>query len=533
MIRKYTDRSRIEQTQRCARSRWYGYHESGLGLSPMKLPLPLAVGKSVHKGLEQLLRYAMEVESSGHTPQWDLVESGAVELALADFRQHEDALALDLSESQGLVATADTQSFGALLGVGEDDAAVGVLNERVGAMRSQFDKYLAREQASLVEAMVRAYARRRLRPLLEQYEVLEVEREGEWKLADLERYVNSRGRLDSDEIETWGELWFMSRPDALLRERATDQLYLLSFKTTAGWDVRRAKSAEHDMQGLTEGIEIERRLSHWWELIHDGLEENTRMGKQVIDFTYLRDTLGCNGTMFTFLQRQAVPPRILAIRYEYLIKGERWKDKDLSARLGLECRSQRSHLVRGYCNVGLAAGDEQWNWSWDYLKDTGESSNLYCKTWKSRPVWESMPIKRWIDMLDDAAMLVDAETGSEKGFKSDAQATGATRTHPLDDVFLPPIIVYRGEDELRDLVDQIEAQEVRVAQGVEAVNAATDEGERRHLLNVHFAMNRHSCYYPSQCIFTELCYGGEDVRSRPLDSGLYRVRVPNHPQELE
>ena len=72
-----------------------------------------------------------------------------------------------------------------------------------------------------------------------------------------------------------------------------------------------------------------------------------------------------------------------------------------------------------------------------------------------------------------------------------------------------------------------------VAARVEAVNAATDEGERRHLLNVHFAMNRHSCYYPSQCIFTELCYGGEDVRSRPLDSGLYRVRVPNHPQELE
>ena len=111
-------------------------------------------------------------------------------------------------------------------------------------MRSDIDEYLYQEQKALVEAQVRAYARRRLRPLLDAYEVLEVEREGEWELAD--------------------GLWFMSRPDALLRDRQTGDLYIQSFKTGASWDVRKGKDAEHDAQGLSEGVEIEKRLAEWW-----------------------------------------------------------------------------------------------------------------------------------------------------------------------------------------------------------------------------------------------------------------------------
>ena len=69
---------------------------------------------------------------------------------------------------------------------------------------------------------------------------------------------------------------FMSRPDALLLEKSSGQLYLQSFKTTSGWDVRRARDAEHDMQGLSEGVEVERRLARWWELIHATSAESYR-----------------------------------------------------------------------------------------------------------------------------------------------------------------------------------------------------------------------------------------------------------------
>jgi hypothetical protein len=46
------------------------------------------------------------------------------------------------------------------------------------------EKFLETEQRALIEAMVRAYARRRLQPLLEEFEALEVEREGEWLLGE-------------------------------------------------------------------------------------------------------------------------------------------------------------------------------------------------------------------------------------------------------------------------------------------------------------------------------------------------------------
>ena len=75
-------------------------------------------------------------------------------------------------------------------------------------------------------------------------------------------------------------------------------------------------------------------------------------------------------------------------------------------------------------------------------------------------------------------------------------------------------------------------QERRVAEGTAAVMAATeDEGERRHLLNVHFPMSRRACSYPSECAMTKICYGGDDIRRDPLASALYRVREVNHPQE--
>jgi hypothetical protein len=99
-------------------------------------------------------------------------------------------------------------------------------------------------------------------------------------------------------------------------------------------------------------------------------------------------------------------------------------------------------------------------------------------------------------------------------------------------VFPPPLTVYRQDDQLRDWIDQVEAQERRVAEGTAAVMAATeDEGERRHLLNVHFPMFRRACSYPSECAMTKICYGGDDIRRDPLASQLYKIRVPNHPME--
>jgi hypothetical protein len=496
------------------------------------------VGKAVHKGLEMLLRTqigSLPPESNEQTVGW-FGEEHAVKAALADFATHRSALALDLAEESALAAALDPKDAGfnaqlvataTELGMSPDDPALADLLSRQRNSAAEFDVWLWQEQAALVEGMVRAYARRRLRPLLEEFEALEVEREGDWELAawDHQDALYDIQGLHLPAPTTPWSLRFMSRPDALLRSRADNSLYLLSFKTAATWDVRKARDAEHDMQGLSEGVEVEKRLGEWWGKIHGigmwGAWANT-----------LPDP-SCSAAMYKFLHGLPSPPRILGIRYEYLLKGSRYADKDLSARFGLNVWAQRSHLIRAYAND---AG--QWCWSYDFLKDDGSTSKLYYKSWRPHAVWESMPMRQWIDLLDsstEAMSAYDSTVGAEPrplGWHSDAQAQGYTSRHPLDEVFPAPLTVYRSDDALRDFVDQIEHQERRVAESVAAVESTEgDAGERRHQLNVHFPMARRSCSYPTECAFTRVCYGGEDAQRDPLATGAFKPRTPNHPQE--
>jgi hypothetical protein len=92
--------------------------------------------------------------------------------------------------------------------------------------------------------------------------------------------------------------------------------------------------------------------------------------------------------------------------------------------------------------------------------------------------------------------------------------------------------VYRNDDELRDWIEQVESQERKVAEAVAEVHAAKDDGERRHLLNIHFQQSRKQCVYPSNCAMIPVCFGGEDIRRDPLGSGLYKIRTANHPMEV-
>ena len=527
MKRAYTDRSRVEQFQRCPRSRWLGYHESGRGIQSAKKPLALCVGGSVHVGLAELLKYSV----AGPDPHHDQhVEDRAVAAALADFSYWANALEIDTFESAAMTLPMQQDTCGLYMTPPTDE-------ERVAAQRvveDAFGRYLREEQAALVEAMVRAYARRRLQPLLAEFEVLEVEREGEWQL--------HAPTGQDDKGGYWGDpdIWFMSRPDALLRERATNQLYLLSYKTAATWDIRKQRDAEHDMQGLSEGVEVERRLNDWWTAIKAMgapwvVGSGAQIGEDVV-----------SGPTADYLRHLDAPPRIHAIRYEFLMKGSRRKDKDLSQRLGVDAYAQDSHLVRQYAAVSTPArggsayaiGDVCWSWDYTRVEDMRDGS-LAWQNWRRRPVWEHGSVREWIDQLDAAAPVMSGEDStigmepSQIGWSSPAQSLGVTRVHPLDSVFLPPVVIYRHLDELRDWIEQVESQERTIAEHVAAVESAGDEGERRHLLNVYFPQSRHACEYPGTCQFARVCWGGAEMQADPLASGKYKPREVNHPMELE
>lgn len=549
--RVFIDRSRILERQRCPRKRWLTYHEgsAGVGIEASRKPLALAVGGSVHEGLAILLQRGQEflTESDPINPNtaekcagfprvWLDIEEAAVRAALADFQRFADRLDLDASEQAGLAPSPDmlrqnAEMIAQARELGMPTDGLGVDHAQ---SKSEFDRYLFAEQSALVEAMVRAYARRRLRPLLEQYEVLEVEREGEWKLDEwTEAWTNHAMPLG-----TQYELWFMSRPDALLRDRQTNELRILSYKTTGAWDVRKARDIEHDMQGLSEGVEVERRLGAWWHRMREDMRTPV-----------LESEIPAN--MQEYLAHVPNPPRIAAIRYEFLLKGDRWKDKELGARLGMEVRSQKTHLIRQYVAVSVPKkGDSGYRvgdicWAWDFYRpEDDKDSNLYGNNWRSRPVWEVSAIKDWIDQLDASTLTMsgeDSTLGIEPralGWHSSAQAMGVTRVHPLDAVFVPPVVIYRNDDDLRDWAEETASAEREVAEHVAEVSAAADPGERRSLLNRYFPKHRQSCEYPGTCTFARdrvgVCWAGAEMQADPvgMGGGEYRARVANHPQEL-
>jgi len=577
----FIDRSRIITRERCPRRRFLEYHESGTGIVPKRTPLALGVGSAVHSGLASLLMNASDMDNQSGLYA---IEEDAVRAALADFSAHASGLELDANESAALgVVQADAKQLAEQmitqareLGMSESDIAGITQGVDPAVASSEFERYLFAEQSALVEALVRAYARRRLRPLLEEFEVLEVEREGAWKLSEFDCFtcdgnssipdMNAGGAAFGNPITCpacggtgKAELWFMSRPDALLRHRQSNELYLLSYKTTGGWDVRKARDIEHDMQGLSEGVEVERRLGGWWELI-----KNRPVG--ALDAVAGAD---CSEAMFRFLRDLPAPPRIHAIRYEFLLKGERWKDRELSARLGIECRSQQSHLIRQYVATstpkkgdgGYSVGDVCWSWDF-YRPEDDKDSKLAWQNWKSRAIFGTqtaqvhgldMDVKNWIDKLDSSELLMSGEDSTvglvprQLGWKSAAQAMGVTKEHPLDKVFTvqgadgrptQAITVWRSDDQLRDWVEQVEHAEREVAMHVAEVNAATDPGEKRSLLNRYFPQVRQSCEYPGTCPYARdrvsVCWGSAEMQADPLAVGgrEYVRRVANHPQEL-
>jgi len=80
-----------------------------------------------------------------------------VEFALLELAQHAEGMELDLSEQVAQKVPDDIhKQLSDSLGQADD-----TFGDRVEDAKQRFDNYLFQEQSALVEAMVRAYARRR------------------------------------------------------------------------------------------------------------------------------------------------------------------------------------------------------------------------------------------------------------------------------------------------------------------------------------------------------------------------------------
>lgn len=358
-----------------------------------------------------------------------------------------------------------------LLGVPEDETVKKALDcltielqDRGIELESGDDSELPfalQEQKALIEGMLRAWARKRLPYFLQKYEVLFVEKEIEVPLSP--------------------DLIFMARPDAILREKATQDIYVLSFKTTGQWDTRKEADAEFDMQGLSEN----------WATEQSGL---------------------------------LAPGEIVTgVLMEYLLVGKREESPKGSGNY-----ITGSFLIHPWLKEGVTPETDEWAAKFYYdCKDphpmTSRGKPTRCPGGKTHRlgdgfkrinVWERMTMKEYIDVLEK-------ETGD-----------------PLLDLFISQTH-FRHKEDIEDWYEQILEQEKKIAAHALDINTLATDGcktpveSARKLLNKWFPQHRASCAYPTKCPMQELCWGALRNDTSPETSGMYVWRKPHHEGEVK
>ena len=287
-----TDRSRILAAQRCPRERYLAYQHLGTGLQKKSKGLPLQFGSAFHEGAEVLL-----------TPQ--VVPDNKVRIEIA------------VNTAKKFLRTQFEVAGVAFDGETPDDIQKAM-------------EYGQEEQMALAEGLLRGWWAYEGEQFLDTFEVVEVEAEGRAKLSD--------------------DLVLMYRPDAVVREKATGDHYIISWKTTSTFSSRNIKQAKVDMQSMSE--------------------------------------------VFGVVQARGIS--VEGVLYKIAVKGQRRKDNwD-----GLY--KQSSHLIYGWKKLGNGGGDEaEWSWAYSWEKEDGGGESRLGKGWRRVPIWRDYPggVKQWITDL--------------------------------------------------------------------------------------------------------------------------------------
>lgn len=400
-----TSRSAVITHQRCPRKRYLEYHYEGTGITRVRLQAPLATGGYTHVALASLLEGHNAFEAAGVAKERYQIDCAT------------RGLDLEKTENQALVAS---------------------------------------EQIALVEAFTHLAARRVIPQLMEEYEIVDVERE-EWFVL----YEDSALVVVLE-----------ARCDALLRERTSAfgqrppeqagaidyprDLYVLSWKTAASWDRRKAKEARTDMQGLSEAYAVELRVGE----------------------------------------------PVLGTKMIHLLKGKRKEYPEDSGHW-----IQSSPLVHAWMQGGGPTPQFAWTFSWDdaeQVNDWGKPvRHRLGKGWRHCFIPDVMPVSEWVQMLDEGQVQPEAGDCLAKQFVS-------------------PMPEPRSPEQKQRWLRSVAYQEQAIAEAL-----AGGVGDH-YFYDEQFPQYTHSCNYPSQCAFWELCHGSEEV-DNPMS--LYQARVPHHPGE--
>ena len=480
MTKFLTSRSRVADTLRCPRSRYWLHEANSTGFSPIRMAIPLVTGVSVHAGLADLCRTARDAEAAG------------LENCLSGYKFND-------IEINSAVAEAVENYQDACQDRGLD----------IEALESQ--SFVFAEQRALVEALVRLAGLRVLPAILGTYEILEVEIPDQKQLAFQEA---------SPIAEGWEIVW-RSIPDALLRHRQSGDLYILSWKTCSSLPTE--DDARIDMQGVSEAWALQGRLDTDWKTIRSGTNE------EMTKFTPAYEGM---------LRDFPAPPKIRGVQMVHLLKGTRREaSKEASEQIlsadqisqGGRTKKTASPLIYGYSEDSIGSTKLAWNSMWNCSAPhpmrksqwypTGECpgdgrNHTRSGNWKSFPVWSGMGVREWMRMLDVGQ--VSPESGD-----------------CLDQQWSLPIPNFRTQDQMGNWLAQTRASEIRISKDLLQLRSLEEaekklENEFQQALNssVLGPQSTEKCnqWFGRKCPAWELCWGPEHIATDPLSSGLYQIK---------
>lgn len=490
-------RSAILTYKTCPYKAYLEYWYKGHGVVPQAMPQHLLIGICIHRGLQHLLEHC-RIEH----PNGDFTEKCIDDSVMWAHNVYKDILSkreLELKK----VWNNNTKNYDV-----ED------LN------------YTIKEIYNLIEALIRAFAISRLESFLDEYEVLEVEKEEVFE--------------SFSDIVTW-----LGKADGLLRRKIDNELIVLSFKTAAEFTNSTLSNILIDMQGCSEIVMIEERLNRLYRKyveFHPIIDSDITFKEQIDEFNNkngitqgLADyfSIGC------FSSDKNKPITVFANQYEYLVKGKHRADS--SEPLKFKYQTHLLHPIKSdsaqvlQLGSGLRFGQQTSN-KYEWITPVGKLPKSKSKV----DIADDIGIKNWIDKL--AKLEIQPEAGNP--FAN--IIIGGERT-----------LAKRSLDQLREwrISTQFEAEMIalyinQIRSLQESINLAGQQKSDGYMkfqadmldilqtrLLQYFPRDGKDVqvcfnYYGGKCPFTNHCHNNMHIDDG-LESGMYVTRIPHHDAEVE
>ncbi len=466
ITKSFISRSVILTFYTCPYKGYLTYFYESHGITSSQAVLDLLIGTTVHRGLQYLLEHCRR-----HHPDGNFEEQCIDE-------------AIDFAKE---IWTETLSNCELALHSGEFD---------------RLDEIIP-EQECLFEGLIRGFAIKKLPGILEEYEILEVEKE--------------------EVFEGFSDLvTFLAKADGLFLRKSDNKLVILSIKTASQYLDVTERDILHDMQGVSEWVCVKDRIERNYERFCN-LMSTTNQEGNLNKMVELKKEVGNSIYQLFVNQFPDGAPQIYAVQYEYLIKGQRKQDP-----YGSGIYKQNSFLVHPYKMESLMTlSGGSFSTSSDDYKWKSKGSGRLPKGWSKIDIWNDVGIKNWIEML--ATGKVQPEEGN-----------------PFDGILITPPLVLRLPEELEEwkvsnkyFAERLHIGLQRIKEIEKQLAAAIYKGWNKETILLkeelkiaiweEFPKNTRSCenFYGRSCTFVPHCHELLDLDTA-IDSNIYSVRNPHH-----